>query len=206
MSDSEDSQLDSAYKKLVESSSSSTTGGADIKKNKAFTTTIVKWPHITQIKVNAADGTKITTHPFLSDDNVFDKLVITHLVVDELFPAAYGAVAQAWKTCAANINKELELGSTNSTKPLCFPAINAKTIKTRFDAYMKFAGDKKRRFHLTVVVMMKRNHARFSLLLKKSMKSTTRSWKPKTVTSRLLPPSRKKRRLLLKLFDVPPWE
>jgi hypothetical protein len=98
MSDSEDSQLDSAYEKLVESSSSSTVG-AGIKKKKAFTTTIMKWPRITQIKVNA-DGKKIFTHPFLSDDNVYDKLVITHLVVDEPFLAAYGAVAQAWKTSA----------------------------------------------------------------------------------------------------------
>ena len=142
MSDSEDSLLDSAYEKLVESSSSSSTIGADIQKKKAFTTTIVKWPRITLVKVNA-DGKKVFTHPFLSDDNVFDKLVITHLVVDEPFLAAYGAVAQAWKTCAANMNKELELGMAESNAPLSFPAINAKTIKTRFDAYMKFAADKK---------------------------------------------------------------
>jgi hypothetical protein len=138
MSDSEDSLLDSAYEKLVESSS---TVGAGIKKKKAFTTTIVKWPCITHVKVNA-DGKKIFTHPFLSDDNVYDKLVITHLVVDEPFLAGYDTVAQAWKTSAANMNKDLELPSTNST-PISFPAINAKTIKTRFDAYMKFVANKK---------------------------------------------------------------
>ena len=143
MSDSEDSLLDSAYEKLVESSSSSSTIGADIQKKKAFTTTIVKWPRISLVKVNA-DGKKVFTHPFLSDDNVYDKVVITHLVVDEPFLAAYGAVAQAWKTCAANINKELELGMAETNAGCSFPAINAKTIKTRFDAYMKFAADKKK--------------------------------------------------------------
>jgi hypothetical protein len=66
MSDSEDSQLDSAYEKLVESSSSSAVG-AGIKKKKAFTTTIVKWPCITHTKVNA-DGSKITTHPIQACD------------------------------------------------------------------------------------------------------------------------------------------
>ena len=146
MSDSEDSLLDSAYEKLVESSSSSSSSsstiGADIQKKKAFTTTIVKWPRISLVKVNA-DGKKVFTHPFLSDNNVFDKLVITHLVVDEPFLAAYGAVAQAWKTCAANMNKELELGSTDSTAARTSPTSHAKTIKTCFDAYMKFAADKK---------------------------------------------------------------
>jgi hypothetical protein len=44
------------------------------------------------------------------------------------------------------MNKELEVVSTDSTAPLCFPAINAKTIKTRFDAYMKFAANKKSGF------------------------------------------------------------
>jgi hypothetical protein len=140
MSDSEDSLLDSAYKKLVDSSS---TVDADPKKKKA--PAVVKWPHITHIKV-MPDGKKIITHPFLSDDNnLFDKLVITHLVVDEPFLAAYGAIAQAWTTCsAANMKQDLELDSTtkNSTA-LSFPTINAKTIKTRFDAYMKFAASKK---------------------------------------------------------------
>jgi hypothetical protein len=139
MSDSEDSLLDSAYKKLVDSSS---TIDADPKKKKA--PAVMKWPRITHIKV-MPDGKKIITHPFLSDDNnLFDKLVITHLVVNEPFLAAYGAVAQAWTTCAANMKKDLELDSTtkNSTA-LSFPTINAKTIKTRFDAYMKFAASKK---------------------------------------------------------------
>jgi hypothetical protein len=91
MSDSEDSLLDSAYEKLVDSSS---TVGADLKKKKA--PAVMKWPCITHIKV-MPDGKKIITHPFLSNDNnLFDKLVITHLVVDEPFLAAYGAVAQAW--------------------------------------------------------------------------------------------------------------
>ena len=136
MSDSEDSLLDSAYEKLVDS-----TGGADLKKEKA-PTTVVKWPCITHIKV-MPDGKKITTHPFLSgDNNLFDKLVITHLVVDEPFLAAYGAIAQAWTTCAANMKKDLEL---DSSAAVSFPTINPKTIKTRFDAYMKFSAYKKNR-------------------------------------------------------------
>jgi hypothetical protein len=139
MSDSEDSLLDTAYKKLVDSNSSSTIG-ADLKKKKA--PTVVKRPHITHIKVNA-NGKKIFSHPFLSDNNVFDKLVITHLVVDEPFLAAYGAVAQAWKTSVANMNKDLELNSGTDSTALSFPTINSKTIKTHFDAYMKFAADKK---------------------------------------------------------------
>ena len=98
MSDNEDSLLDSAYEKLVDSS----------------TVAVVKWPRITYIKV-MPDGKKIITHPFLSDDNLFDKLVINHLVVDEPFLASYGAIAQAWTTCAANMKKDLELDSTNST-------------------------------------------------------------------------------------------
>jgi hypothetical protein len=93
MSDSEDSMLDSAYEKLVDGSS---TVGADLKKKKA-PAAVVKWSHINQIKV-MQDGKKVVTHPFLSDDNVFDKLVITHLMVDEPFLAGYGAVAQAWVT------------------------------------------------------------------------------------------------------------
>jgi hypothetical protein len=137
MSDSEDSLLDSAYKKLIDSSNS--TVGADLKKKMA--PAVMKWPRITHIKV-MPDGKKIITHPFLLDDNVFDKLVITHLVVDEPFLAAYGAIAQAWATSAVNMKKDLELDGTNST-PLSFPAINSKTIKTSFDAYMKFAADKK---------------------------------------------------------------
>jgi hypothetical protein len=40
---------------------------------------------------------------------------------------------------ATNMKKDLQLTST----PISFPAINAKTIKTRFDAYMKFDADKK---------------------------------------------------------------
>jgi hypothetical protein len=62
MSDSEDSLLDSAYEKLIDSSSS--TVGADLKKKKA--PAVVKWPSITHIKV-MPDGKKIVTHPFLSD-------------------------------------------------------------------------------------------------------------------------------------------
>jgi hypothetical protein len=140
MSDSEDSLLDSAYEKLVDSSSS--TIGADLKKKKA--PAVMKWPRITHIKV-MPDGKKVVTHPFLSDDNnLFDKLVITHLLVDEPFLAGYGAVAQAWTTCAANMKKDVELDSTNkSSTALTFPTINAKTIKTRFNAYMKFAAYKK---------------------------------------------------------------
>ena len=105
MSDSEDSLLDSAYEKLIDSSS--TTVGADIQKKKA-PAAVVKWPRITQTKV-MPDGKKVVTHPFLSDNNMFDKLVITHLVVDEPFLAGYGAVAQAWTTCAANMKKDLSL-------------------------------------------------------------------------------------------------
>ena len=102
----------------------------------------MKWPHITHIKV-MPDGKKTITHPFLSDNNnLFDKLVINHLVVDKPFLPAYGAVAQAWTTCAANMKKDLELDSNNSTA-VSFPTINSKTIKTHFDAYMKFAADKK---------------------------------------------------------------
>ena len=137
-SDSEDSLLDPAYEKLVDSSSTTVGGAADIQKKKA--PAVVKWPRITQTKV-MPDGKKVVTHPFLSDDNVFDKLVLTHLVVDEPFLAGYGAVAQAWTSCAANMKKDLELDCSNT--PLSFPAINSKTIKTRFDAYMKFAADKK---------------------------------------------------------------
>jgi hypothetical protein len=140
MSDSEDSLLDSAYEKLIDGSS---TIDADPKKKKKAPT-VVKWPRITHIKV-MPDGKKIITHPFLSDDNnLFDNLVITHLVVNEPFLAVYGAVAQAWTTCTANMKKDLELDSTtkNSTA-LSFPTINTKTIKTHFDAYMKFAASKK---------------------------------------------------------------
>jgi hypothetical protein len=166
---------------------------------------VVKWPCITHIKEVMQDGKKTITHPFLShDNNLFDKLGVTHLVVDEPFLAVYGAVAQAWTTCATNMKKDLELDSTtkNSTAltfptinatnmkkdseldsttknstALTFPTINAKTIKTRFNAYMKFAAYKKWLFRLTVDVMMKRNHAISSLLSKKCMKSTRHSWK-----------------------------
>ena len=81
------------------------------------------------------DGKKIITHPFLfNDNNLFDKLVITHLVVDEPFLAAYGAVSQAWTTCVANMKKDLELDSSTNSTAVSFPTINSKTIKTRFDA------------------------------------------------------------------------
>jgi hypothetical protein len=140
MSDNEDSLLDSAYQKLVDSSS---TVGADLKKKKKARA-VMKWPRTTHIKV-MPDGKKIITHPFLSNDNnLFDKLVITHLVVDEPFLAVYGAMAQAWMTCVANMKKDLELdSSTKNSTALSFPTINSKMIKTHFDAYMKFAAYKK---------------------------------------------------------------
>jgi hypothetical protein len=182
MSDSEESQLEAAYEKLSESSSSTVV--ADPKKKKAHV--VVKWPRITQVKVNA-DGKTIYTHPFLSDDNVYDKLDITHLVVDKPFLAGYGAVAQAWKNSGANMIKDLEIDSgDDDSGPLTYPAITAKSIKIRFDAYMKSTAFKKRTLHLTVVATMKRYHAICSSLLRKCSKSTPCSWKPKTVTSRAL--------------------
>jgi hypothetical protein len=86
-------------------------------------------------------GKQMVSYPFLADDNVIDKVVVAHLVHDEPYcRTAHGIVAKAWKDCADNINKE-KLDSTGN--PLFFPPLNSKTLKCRFEAYMKFAASKK---------------------------------------------------------------
>lgn len=122
-SDTEDESLDAENAKVIEEVT-----------NKKKSRRAV-WPRI--IRHSKLGGKQIVSHPFLLDDNEIDKVVVRHLIVDEPFCSSHGVVSQAWKNCADNINKEID------SSVYLFPSITFKTLKFRFDAYMKFAVSKK---------------------------------------------------------------
>jgi hypothetical protein len=83
-------------------------------------------------------GKIVVTHPFFSHDNDMDKVIVHHLLVDKPYLAAHENVQQEWKECMDNINKE-----EVAENPIFILALTSKTVKSRFEAYMKFAAQKK---------------------------------------------------------------
>jgi hypothetical protein len=132
-SDTEDDELDAEYGKIVDAV---VDGEAPNKKKIAR----IVWPKIVRHTTNKNGGKPMISHPFLADDNEMDKVVVAHLVHDEPYCAGHGAVVPAWKNCADHINKEMADSTGN---PIFFPPLNSKTLKNRFESYMKFAASKK---------------------------------------------------------------
>jgi hypothetical protein len=125
MSDSEDSLLEAEYAKVVDEV---------IEQLPMKKTACTTWPKINHHK--RVGGKQVLVHPFLSDDNDMDKIVVRHLIVDEPYLSKHGDVSRAWSDCANNINADDESGKGER---IFFPPISSKTLKTRFDTYMKYA-------------------------------------------------------------------
>jgi hypothetical protein len=92
-----------------------------------------KWPEIT--KLQELHGKFIKSHPFLNDNNLMDKVVIRHCLVDKPFKAPYGQDVDSWKTLAKNVNKEVG----DDGKLLFNPPVSGPTLKERFKRYMLYA-------------------------------------------------------------------
>ena len=131
MSDSEDSLLEAEYAKIVEEVVEQLPGPT---KKGARTL----WPKIESHQ--RVGGKQVVVHPFLSADNLMDIIAVRHLIVDEPYLSKYGDVSKAWSDCANNINADDESGKGDR---IFFPPITNKTLKNRFDAYMKFASTNK---------------------------------------------------------------
>lgn len=94
-----------------------------------------QWPKID--KHMLADGKKVTSHPFLEDENNhMDKVVVRHLIVEQPFLASHGSTVAAWTEAAAKMNMELH---PETGDKIFFPPLSGASLKARFDAYMKFA-------------------------------------------------------------------
>jgi hypothetical protein len=93
-----------------------------------------QWPKIS--KHSKKNGELVVTHPFLANDNELDKTVVRHLILDEPFCTPHGAQGQAWADTAARLNKEVNFATGAC---IFFPPITGPMLKTRFEAYMKFA-------------------------------------------------------------------
>ena len=129
MSDSEDSQLEAEYAKIVDKVVQQLPTKKIIRAN---------WPKIDRHQ--RVGGKQVVVHPFLSDDNDMDKIVVRHLIVDEPYLSKHGDVSRAWSDCANNINADDESGKGER---IFFPPLTSKMLKNCFDAYMKFASTSK---------------------------------------------------------------
>jgi hypothetical protein len=129
MSDSEDSQLEAEYAKVVEAA-------ATQPPTKKAARTI--WPKIDRHQ--RVGGKQVVVHPFLAADNEMDKIAVRHLIVDEPYLAKHGDVSKAWTECVNNINAD---DNSSPGDRVFFPPLTTKMLKTCFDAYMKFAAASK---------------------------------------------------------------
>ena len=116
MSDSDDSQLEAGYAKVVDEV---------IQQLPTKKTTRTIWPKIERHQ--RVGGRQVLVHPFLSPSNEMDIMVVRHLIVDELYLSRHGDVSKAWNDCVNNINAEDEnsLGDR-----LFFPPLTTKILKT----------------------------------------------------------------------------
>jgi hypothetical protein len=92
LSDSEDSQLEAKYMKVVDEV---------IQQLPTKKTTRANWPKIDRHQ--RVGGKQVVVHPFLSADNDMDKIVVRHLIIDEPYLSKHGDVSKAWSDCANNI-------------------------------------------------------------------------------------------------------
>ena len=128
-SDSEDSLLEAEYAKVVEEV---------VEQLPTKTSARTVWPKIERYQ--RVEGKQVVIHPFLSPSNEMDIIVVRHLIVDEPYLSKHGDVSKAWNDCVTNINAEDEHSLGDN---IFFPPLTTKALKTRFEAYMKFAAGSK---------------------------------------------------------------
>jgi hypothetical protein len=96
------------------------------------------WPKIDRHQ--HVGGKQVVVHPFLTADNLMDIIVVRHLIVDEPYLSKHGDISKAWIDCVNNINAD---DNSSPGDRVFFPPLTTKMLKTRFDAYMKFAAASK---------------------------------------------------------------
>ena len=92
-----------------------------------------KWLEID--KVEEMHGVSITTHPFLNDKNLKDKVILKYCIAEQPFTAPYGQDMKAWQKLAKLVNEEKDEDGTRIFEP----PVTGQTLKDRFKRYMKYA-------------------------------------------------------------------
>ena len=92
-----------------------------------------KWLEID--KVEEMHGVSITTHPFLNDKNLKDKVILKYCIAEQPFTAPYGQDMKAWQKLAKLVNEEKDEDGTRIFEP----PVTGQALKDRFKRYMKYA-------------------------------------------------------------------